>query len=201
MNRLTLAVVVGVGVALAGWLSLHERERVPTAPATATDAAGGAGGGSAAPGGGKAAAEPKSDTGGKGEGGGTSNGEVAPFASAAASVELAVDMPSPEALSDAPKSVRFGIVLVNYAGAQGAPKKARSKKDARALAQDLATLAADDFAAAVSKGDPGSSKNAGRMYRGILEPGLEYELFKLDKGQVSQPIDTPRGFWVVKRRK
>jgi parvulin-like peptidyl-prolyl isomerase len=37
------------------------------------------------------------------------------------------------------------------------------------------------------------------MYRGILEPEVELELFTLAPGGVSEPIDTKRGFWVAKR--
>jgi len=34
----------------------------------------------------------------------------------------------------------------------------------------------------------------------VLEPSVEYAVFRLKKGEVSDvPIDTPRGFWVVKR--
>jgi hypothetical protein len=110
-----------------------------------------------------------------------------------------VALPADAALSDAPKSVRFGVVLIQYAGAQGAPRKARSKASALGLAMEVSKLGREDFAAAVAKGDPGSSVNAGRMYRGILEPAAEYAMFKLGKGDVSEPVDTPRGFWVVKR--
>jgi hypothetical protein len=37
------------------------------------------------------------------------------------------------------------------------------------------------------------------MFRGILEPAPEYVLFMLEKDQVSDPVDTPRGLWIVKR--
>jgi hypothetical protein len=38
------------------------------------------------------------------------------------------------------------------------------------------------------------------MPRGMLEPYIEYILFSLPKGAVcSEPIDTPRGYWIVKR--
>jgi hypothetical protein len=105
----------------------------------------------------------------------------------------------PDLESEAPKSVVFGVALVGYAGAQGAPPGARSRAEAEKLAGELARLAKDDFKAAVDKGDPGSATNVGRMFRGVLEPAPEYVLFKLGKGDVSEPIDTPRGFWIVKR--
>jgi hypothetical protein len=100
---------------------------------------------------------------------------------------------------DAPKSVVFGVILVHYKGAQGAPPNARSKDDALALARTLAAEAAQDFKAAIQKGDKGSMENAGRIPRGVLEPAPEYILFSLPKGGVSEPVDTPRGFWIVQR--
>ena len=33
----------------------------------------------------------------------------------------------------------------------------------------------------------------------MLELGVEYALFTLAPGQVSEPVDTPRGFWIMKR--
>lgn len=108
------------------------------------------------------------------------------------------DLPS---LDDAPKSVRFGVVLVTYKGAQGAKEDARSREEAEALADELAAVAKEDFDAAVKRGDKGSEADAGEMFRGILEPAPELELFKLEKDEVSAPFDTPRGFWIAKRLK
>lgn len=99
----------------------------------------------------------------------------------------------------APKQVRFGVVLVQYHGAQGAPAGMRSKDDALALARTLADQAKGDFRGTVAKGDPGSTDDAGRLPRGVLEPEAEYQLFTLEKGATSDPIDTPRGYWIVRR--
>src|SRR5262249_19802517 len=98
-----------------------------------------------------------------------------------------------------PKSVVFGAILVQYRGAQGAPPTARSHVEALALAKEIAVLAKQDFKAAVAKGDRGSMENAGRMPRNVLEPAPEYVLFSLPKGGVSDPVDPPRGFWIVQR--
>ncbi|MCK6587617.1 MAG: peptidyl-prolyl cis-trans isomerase [Polyangiaceae bacterium] len=100
---------------------------------------------------------------------------------------------------DAPKSVVFGVILIQYKGAQGALPTARPKEEALALAKTLAAEAAQDFKAALQKGDKGSMENAGRIPRGVLEPAPEYVLFSLEKGGVSEPVDTPRGFWIVHR--
>ena len=132
------------------------------------------------------------------------DGELAPVDAAADvpdAAELALAASSAPAVTKAPKSLTFGVVLVTYAGAQGAPGNARSKADAERLAKELAELAKTDFRAAVKKGDPGSNDDAGKMYQGILEPGPEYALFSLAPDKVSDVVDTPRGFWIVRRIK
>jgi hypothetical protein len=100
----------------------------------------------------------------------------------------------------APRHVRFGVVLVTYEGAEGAPDKgARHKADALSLATKLAGDARADFRSAVERGDTGSSLDVGEVTRGVLEPAPEAVLFALPVGGVSGVIDTPRGFWIVKR--
>jgi hypothetical protein len=98
-----------------------------------------------------------------------------------------------------PKMVRFGVIVVQYRGAQAAAPSTRSKDEASKLARSIAEAAKGDFKAQVSKGDSGSMEDAGLIPRGVLEPTVEYGLFTLRPGQVSDPIDTPRGFWIVRR--
>ena len=98
-----------------------------------------------------------------------------------------------------PKTVRFGVILVQYRGAELAPPHARPKQEALLLARTLAEAANTDFKGQVHRGDPGSMEDAGRIPRGVLEPSVEYALFMLPKGGVSEPLDTPRGFWIVRR--
>ncbi|WP_437549400.1 peptidyl-prolyl cis-trans isomerase [Sorangium sp. So ce367] len=105
----------------------------------------------------------------------------------------------PSLPAEAPKKVRFGVVLIQYRGAQGAAPTARSKDAALALARELAEVAKTDFKAAIEKGDKGSTDDLGYIPRGVLEPAPEYELFSLPKGGVSGPVDTPRGFWIARR--
>jgi hypothetical protein len=104
---------------------------------------------------------------------------------------------------DAPRQVRFGVVLVSYDGAQPSPTAARvpgrAKADARALAQKLFATAQGDFHAAVQQGDSGSTDDVGKVKLGILETAPEYVLFTLPIDGVGGPVDTPRGFWIVKR--
>lgn len=127
----------------------------------------------------------------------TEDGGEDPAASDAGSL---IDGEAPPALAgEAPKAVTFGVILVTYRGAQGAPPTARSKDEALTLAKQLAEEAKTDFKAALQKGDKGSVENAGRMPRGMLEPAPEFTLFSLAKGGVSDPVDTPRGFWIMQR--
>ena len=106
----------------------------------------------------------------------------------------------PELPASAPQEVSFGVVQFTYQGSQFAGSDSRSKEQARQKAESVLELAKTDFAAAVSKGDRGSTSDAGRIPRGVLEPPVEYVLFMLDKRTMSPTvIDTPRGFWIVRR--
>jgi hypothetical protein len=110
-----------------------------------------------------------------------------------------LDGTEPPALpSNTPKSMRFGVVLVQYRGAQRATVDTRSKSEALALASALAEIGKRDFRAAVDKGDPGSMEDAGTMPQGVLEPAPNYVLFSLSEGAVGGPVDTPTGYWVMK---
>lgn len=106
---------------------------------------------------------------------------------------------APPLTTDAPKSVLFGVILVQYKGAQGAGPNARSREAALDLAKQLASEAKTDFKATVAKGDKGSFDNAGRMPRNMLEPAPEYVLFSLAKDGVSEPVDSPRGYLILHR--
>jgi hypothetical protein len=113
--------------------------------------------------------------------------------------ELKAQMAEAGAAVGNARSVRFGVVLVQFAGAQGAAAGARSKADAARIAQELAEGAKTDFRAAVKRGDPGSTDDAGRISRGVLEAESEAVLFALPVGDVGGPMETPRGYWIVKR--
>jgi hypothetical protein len=121
----------------------------------------------------------------------------------ASSDTLALTPPDPTPVrplpAGAPKAVHFGVVLVQYRGAQFANEAHRSKGEAYELARSLTELARHDFKAAVKKGDPGSVEDAGRISRGILESGPEFAVFTLSPNGVSDPIDTPRGYWIARR--
>ena len=107
---------------------------------------------------------------------------------------------APPVPDSAPQEVTFGVIVFTYQGAQFAPPGARTKEQAKQKAVAAAAEAKHDFSAAVAKGDHGSTSNAGRMPRGMLEAAPEYVLFTLAKGEVAaEPVDTPRGYWVMRR--
>ncbi|MGK4007453.1 peptidylprolyl isomerase [Sorangium sp. So ce1036] len=146
-----------------------------------------------------AAALADADAGSDGGGGAPEESDPGQAARTDAGVTLLSGEAPPGLPAEAPKKVRFGVVLVQYRGAQGAPTTARTKEAALELAKELAELAKTDFKAAVNKGDKGSTDDLGHIPRGVLEPAPEYELFSLPKGGVSGPVDTPRGFWITRR--
>lgn len=121
-----------------------------------------------------------------------------PRENADAGITLPDGTPVPTLGAEAPKQVGFGVILVFYRGAQGAPQSARTREEALTLATTIATEAKSDFAAAAKKADVGI-ENAGTMVRGVLEPVAEYTLFNLGVGDVGGPVDSPRGFYVFKR--
>jgi hypothetical protein len=99
----------------------------------------------------------------------------------------------------APRTVHIGVILVSFHGAQGASSSARPKQEARDLTARLAADAKTDFHGAVQRGDSGSSDDVGRIPRGVLESATEYAVFSLAAGEVTEAIETPRGFWIAKR--
>jgi hypothetical protein len=108
--------------------------------------------------------------------------------------------PIPSLPNDAPSKVDIGVILFTHDEAQLAGKHARSRKEALRLAREIVPQARENFTEAVKHGDPGSTDDAGTVPRGVLEPPLQYLVYTLEKGQVfPEPVDTPRGYWVVKR--
>lgn len=181
----SLAVVAAVAA-----LFLSPRHGAPALAASGSAGAASAGASSAAPGLASAGATPHAPAPGEppaeaveSDAGGTLPGGQAPPALAAA----------------APQTVKFGVIVVGFKGAQGGSTAQRSRDEAEKLAKQLAEEAKKDFKAAIAKGDKESLEDAGRMYRNMLEPAPEYVLFSLGKGEISEPVETPRGFWILKR--
>lgn len=128
-------------------------------------------------------------------------GALTPEAPSGESFDMLADgRKAPPVPESAPQQVTFGVVVFAYQGAQFAPPTARTREQAKQKAIAAVAEAKHDFAAAVARGDHGSTGNAGRMPRGMLEAAAEYVLFTLGKGEVaSEPVDTPRGYWVLRR--
>ncbi len=99
----------------------------------------------------------------------------------------------------APHAVRFGAALFPYAGSEFAPRDAPARDEALKQAEAAIVIAQTDFGKAV-KLSHGGGEDLGLMHRGILEPPVEYALFSLKVGAVyPRPVDTPRGYWVLRR--
>lgn len=101
--------------------------------------------------------------------------------------------------TSAPRTVRLGVVLVQWAGAEGAPASARAKPDALKRAQELMKQAKGDWKATVKAGDHGSSEDIGRIPRGVLDARTEVAVFSMTKDDISEPLETSKGYWIVKR--
>jgi hypothetical protein len=138
---------------------------------------------------------------------GASSGAQIGDAGTASDLDAGLFMPTLSLLGDAaallptggPRSVKLGVVLVTFQGAENAPPTARSKHDALVIAERLVGEARADFHHAVTSGDPGSSDDIGRMPRGVLDPRTEASVFALQTGDVSEVLETPKGYWIVKR--
>ncbi len=110
----------------------------------------------------------------------------------AAPASIALPLASAGSLSG---SFRIGVVI--YSFEQGK----RSKAMAKALADKSLQVAGTDFAAAVKAGDPDSDADYGTFAPHSFDPDVESAIVAIPPGQVGGPIETSRGYWVVKRIK
>jgi hypothetical protein len=125
-------------------------------------------------------------------------------ASTAATVAIATASAAPAPPADA---IIAQHVLVAYKGAKRAPKGViRSKSDAKARAAEaLAKIRAgtpfEDVVKEYSD-DTGSLDrmgSLGKFRREDMDPAFAAAAFALAVGQVSDPVETPFGFHVIKR--
>jgi hypothetical protein len=147
------------------------------------------------------------------------SGDAAPGASAASASASATPPPAPSsapsasaapsatAAASAPDAIIAQHILVIYKGAKRAPKTiTRSKADARARAADaLAKIRAgatfDDLVKEYSD-DAGSVDNRGslgKFHRDDMDPAFSAAAFALQPGQVSDVVESPFGFHIIKR--
>ncbi len=105
------------------------------------------------------------------------------------------------------KKVKASHVLISFTGARNAsgPAAVRSKEDARKLAEQVAAEVnkGGDFVAVAKKytDDPSGKSNGGDL--GFFSPDAMVKefsdaAFKMNKGQVSAPVESPFGFHIIK---
>jgi hypothetical protein len=140
---------------------------------------------------------------------------AASSASAAASPSPPLPQPAPSstepaeaaALASPPDAIIAQHILVAYKGAKRAPKGVRrSKADAKARADEaLARVRAGaPFEDAVKdySDDEGSAErlgSVGKFHRDQMDPAFSAAAFALRVGEVSDVVETPFGFHVIKR--
>jgi peptidyl-prolyl cis-trans isomerase NIMA-interacting 1 len=136
---------------------------------------------------------------------------AAPSASVpAAPPAVASSAPPPPAASPAtpPEQIAAQHVLVAWKGAQNAPASIkRTKADAKKRADEVAAKAkasGADFSALVSEytddeGTKGRQGSLGKFSRSKMTPAFADAAFALGVDQVSEPVETPFGYHVIKR--
>jgi parvulin-like peptidyl-prolyl isomerase len=138
-----------------------------------------------------------------------------PSASTAAST-VAVPAPGPSAsaspppsasVAPAPDTIIAQHILVAYKAAKRAPKGVtRTKADAKARAAEAlgkirGGMTFEDAVAAYSD-DAGSAErlgSVGKFHREDMDPAFSAAAFALHVGQVSDIVETPFGFHIIKR--
>ena len=113
----------------------------------------------------------------------------------------------PGAAANAPAEVEASHVLVMYRGSMRAPETVtRTKEEARTRAADVLrrARAGGDFAALAREfsDEPGASERGGslgRFGRGMMVGPFETAAFALRVGAVSELVETPFGYHIIKR--
>jgi peptidyl-prolyl cis-trans isomerase NIMA-interacting 1 len=116
-------------------------------------------------------------------------------------------MPLPTPPAENAQQIRASHVLVMYRGSERAPPDvSRSKDEARARAQEVLGRArrGEDFAALARQfsDEPGAGPRGGdlgRFGRGRMVAPFEQAAFGLSVNQVSNIVETPFGYHVIKR--
>ena len=129
---------------------------------------------------------------------------IASASAAASSVtSAAATLPAVE-----PTSIAAQHILIAYKGAQNAPKTVtRSKADAKKRADEVAAKAkapGADFSALVAEysDDPAKGErqgSLGKFTRDKMTKAFSDAAFKLKVDEISDPVETPFGFHVIRR--
>jgi protein-export membrane protein SecD len=106
------------------------------------------------------------------------------------------------------EDIQASHILISYAGAERAKEGlTRTKEEAQQLAQEVLTKAKDqnqdfgDLAAEYSE-DPSAATNRGDLGffgRGVMAPEFETTAFALQIGELSNVVETPFGFHIIKK--
>ena len=114
--------------------------------------------------------------------------------------------PAATARQDPPGQIRAAHILIMYKGSRRAPANiTRTKEEARAEAERLLEKirSGADFAELARLYSDGPSKtrggDLGYFGRGQMVKEFEDAAFKLKKGEVSDVVETPFGFHIIKR--
>jgi parvulin-like peptidyl-prolyl isomerase len=112
----------------------------------------------------------------------------------------------PQGASQNPEMISASHILIAHKGSRKASAKiTRSKEEARALAEKVATQAkSGDFEALAktNSDDPGSGSNGGKLgsfSRESMTKKFSEAAFQLAVGQVSGVVETEFGFHIIKR--
>jgi NIMA-interacting peptidyl-prolyl cis-trans isomerase 1 len=106
-----------------------------------------------------------------------------------------------------PETIIAQHVLVTYRGAKRAPKSVtRTKIEAKARAQEvvskiLAGTAFEDIVKTYSddQGSVDRMGSLGKFHKGDMDPAFSTAAFALKVGEVSDVVETPFGFHIIKR--
>jgi len=117
--------------------------------------------------------------------------------------DLVEDLPAEES----PEEVAASHILISYNGANRS-EATREKAEAKTLAEEvLAKARADgaDFAELARQYSDGPTKekggDLGTFKKGAMDPAFEKAAFGLKVGEISDVVETPFGFHIIKRTK
>lgn len=149
----------------------------------------------------------------KADGAAASSASATASASVSAPPAVASSAPAPAASSAAapaapPDQIAAQHILVAWKGAKNAPASiTRSKADAKKRADEAAAKAKEkgaDFSALVAQytddeGTKGRQGSLGKFAKSKMTPAFADAAFALAVDQVSEPVETPFGYHVIKR--
>lgn len=108
-------------------------------------------------------------------------------------------------VTQSPEEIAASHILISYAGAERSDT-ARTKEEARALAREVleqTRAASADFAALARQYSDGPTAeeggDLGTFGKGAMDPAFEEAAFALGVGEISDLVETPFGYHIIKR--